>query len=126
MPEEPTKKYSTDSVLSVYKATSFLQRLRGLLARKQLSASEALMIAPCRDVHTFGMRYTLDVAFCSADGEVLKQVRLPPNRVSVCKDATCVFEFSENNAQKHGFTVGNRIEKELINGCLVKPISKRI
>jgi uncharacterized membrane protein (UPF0127 family) len=52
-------------------ADSWLGRLRGMLGRPAPQAGEGLLLVPCRAVHMLGMRYPLDIAFLSADGEVL-------------------------------------------------------
>jgi uncharacterized membrane protein (UPF0127 family) len=55
-------------------------RRRGLLGRD--SHDGALVLRPCRHVHTAGMRFPIDVAFCDAEGVVLRTVTLAPWRVS--------------------------------------------
>lgn len=46
-------------------------RLRGLIGRPPLEPGEGLLIEPCRGVHTYGMRYPIDVAFLAEDGRVV-------------------------------------------------------
>jgi uncharacterized membrane protein (UPF0127 family) len=41
-----------------------------------------LVLRPCRNVHTFGMRFEIDVAFCDRDGYVLHTQSLRRNRIS--------------------------------------------
>lgn len=55
-------------------------RRRGLLHRDSLDG--ALVLRPCRSVHTAGMRFAIDVAFCDAEGVVLRTATLAPWRVS--------------------------------------------
>ena len=55
-------------------------RRRGLLGRDAIDG--ALVLRPCRHVHTFRMRFAIDVAFCDASGLVLRTCSLPPGRVS--------------------------------------------
>ena len=63
-------------------ATSARERVRGLLGTAALEAGAALILET-RQVHTFGMRYAIDVVFCSGDGIVLHLVRaMRPDRVS--------------------------------------------
>ncbi len=51
------------------------------------------MLALCSSVHTFGMRYSLDVAFVGERGEVLLVCRdLDPGRVCAHRRARCVIE----------------------------------
>lgn len=46
------------------------ERMRGLLFRKPDEVTRLLV--PCHDVHTFGMRHPLDIAFISKEGDVLE------------------------------------------------------
>jgi uncharacterized protein len=56
------------------------QRRRGLIGRDGLEG--VLVIRPCRQVHTFGMQFPIDVAFCDRYGFVLHTSRMSPRRVS--------------------------------------------
>jgi uncharacterized membrane protein (UPF0127 family) len=47
-----------------------------------LGPDEALVIRPCRRVHTFGVAYPLDVVFCDRDLRVLHVETLEPGRMS--------------------------------------------
>ena len=56
-------------------------RRDGLLGRDGIDG--VFVLEPCRQVHTFGMRFTIDVAFCAADGRILHVVpEMRPGRVS--------------------------------------------
>lgn len=91
------------SALNVYSADSFYLRLRGLLGRRELQMNEALHIRPCSDVHTFGMKYDLDIVFLDSTGSVLKIESLKPNCWAYCKGAKSVLEFKAGCAQQHGY-----------------------
>ena len=70
-----------DDVLAVAEvADSRRQRTRGLMGRDDVEG--ALVLRPCRQVHTFGMRFPIDVAFCDRTGTVLHLSTLPPRRMS--------------------------------------------
>ena len=56
------------------------ERTRGLLGRDGLAG--ALVFRRCRQIHTIGMRFTIDVAFCGADGTVIRASTLRPWRFS--------------------------------------------
>ncbi|HOX54305.1 MAG: DUF192 domain-containing protein [Candidatus Omnitrophica bacterium] len=60
-------------------AESFFSRLKGLLGRGSLAESEALIISPCNAIHTFFMRFSIDVLFLDKAGKVvaLKEKILP-------------------------------------------------
>ena len=69
-------------------------RLRGLLGRGPLLPGEGLLLLPCKSIHTFGMGYTIDVAFLGSDGRVVAlYADLAPGRVSKHhREATCALE----------------------------------
>ncbi|MDQ1520692.1 MAG: uncharacterized protein QOI55_1765 [Actinomycetota bacterium] len=56
------------------------QRRMGLMGRDVLDG--VLVLRPCRQVHTFGTRFPIDVAFCDRDGFVLHISTLSRKRVS--------------------------------------------
>ncbi len=68
-------------------------RLLGLARLDRRSAGEGLLIPHCRSVHTFGMRFALDLVFLTADGGVLDLRReLGPGRIARCPGADSVLE----------------------------------
>lgn len=63
-------------------ARSAAGRIRGLIGTESFQAGTGLVLKT-RQVHTFGMRYAIDVVFCSGDWRVLHVVRdMPPRRIS--------------------------------------------
>jgi uncharacterized protein len=66
---------------SVELVTSWRGRTRGLLGRDGIEG--AVVLRPCRSVHTFGMRFPLDVAFCDDDMTVVRCVRMPRHRLGM-------------------------------------------
>jgi len=50
------------------------ERMRGLLGRRALPPGRALLITPCSGIHTFFMRFALDVLFLDRDLAVVKAV----------------------------------------------------
>jgi hypothetical protein len=58
-----------------------------------LPEGSALIIAPCQAIHTFSMHFSIDVAFVSRDGVVLKvRHAVPPRRIAVSWRAFAVIE----------------------------------
>ncbi len=92
--------------LTVYKASSFWLRLRGLLGRSPLKETEALHIEPCADVHSFGMKYALDIVFLNSAGTVIKTGLLKPNSWMKCKGARAVIELKAGCAERYGLLEG--------------------
>ncbi len=66
------------------RASSLVDRLRGLLGRSTLGPNSALLIERCGSVHTVGMRFAIDLVFVDREWHVvriLQQVR--PGRLMV-------------------------------------------
>ena len=67
---------------NVRRAKGFFGRLRGLMYCRELPEGEALLIEPCDSIHTFGMRFAIDVIFLDAKGVIIKALRsLKPGKV---------------------------------------------
>jgi uncharacterized membrane protein (UPF0127 family) len=82
-------------ILAHQVATAFdsSSRRRGLLGREGLPPGSALIIAPTNAIHTFSMRFAIDVAFMSKAGRVLKVYRaLRPWRIAGALRAHAVIE----------------------------------
>lgn len=63
-------------------ARSPAERTRGLLGRR-LAEGEALVIEPAAQIHTFGMRYRIDVVFCDRGLKIVHIARnVPPWRIT--------------------------------------------
>jgi uncharacterized membrane protein (UPF0127 family) len=74
-------------------AKDFRTRLRGLAWRDREAAGPGLLIPRCSSVHTFGMRFALDVYFLDAEGRVLSvRRRVPPRRVLWQRGSAAVLE----------------------------------
>jgi len=78
--------------LPIVVADTPLTRLRGLLGYRT-PPPFALRLERCRCVHTFGMRFALDLHWLGADGETLRIDRaVAPGRVRLCRPARAVVE----------------------------------
>jgi hypothetical protein len=68
-------------------------RRKGLLGRDGMRAGDALVIAPCGGIHTFWMRFAIDVLFVRKDGRVVKCVHaIPPWRIALAPLASAAIE----------------------------------
>lgn len=84
-------------------------RARGLLGRDGIDG--ALVIDPCRWIHTVGMRFPIDVAYLDADGVVVKAVRMRRRRVGLpVFAARRVIEAEAGAFARWGLHVGCTIE----------------
>jgi uncharacterized membrane protein (UPF0127 family) len=74
-------------------ATGFRARLLGLAFLDRDDAGGGLLIPRCSSVHTFGMRFALDLYFFDADGAVVLVRRgVPRRRLIACPRASAVLE----------------------------------
>jgi uncharacterized membrane protein (UPF0127 family) len=90
-------------------------RMRGLLGRRGLENGEGLLIKPTGSVHTFFMRFPIDVVFLSGDGEVLKVARaLPAWRMAGARRARVVLELAAEEADRRGIRVGTRLDLSVL------------
>jgi hypothetical protein len=71
-----------DVLASAEVASRARERMQGLLSRDRASMTGVLVLRPCRQVHTLGMRFPIDVAFCDREGVVLRTATVPPWRVT--------------------------------------------
>jgi len=73
-------------------ARTFRDRLVGLAWRREPPA-QGLLLPRTRSVHTFGMRFALDLHWLDAAGSVVRVDRaVPPRRVRTCLRARAVLE----------------------------------
>ena len=87
------------------------ERLRGLLGRDRLEEQETLWLDRCDSVHTFAMRFAIDLAYVDRAGEIRKIVEgLRPARMSVCWGAASTVEMPAGSIARLGLRTGDRIE----------------
>lgn len=86
-------------------------RKRGLLGRTGLAPGHALVIAPSNLVHTFFMRFPIDIVFARRDGTVVKIRRsVPARRITGALRAFAVIEMAAGALQNVDLRVGDRLE----------------
>jgi uncharacterized membrane protein (UPF0127 family) len=96
--------------MQVMLAQRFWARFVGLLGRPDLAPDAALLIAPCNNIHTFFMRFAIDVVFLDQNGTVLVIVaHLRPWRVAAARRAHTCLELAAGGAHRFGIVVGQRI-----------------
>ena len=88
---------------NVKMADSFLKRLVGLLSKEKLYDDEGLLLKNCKQVHTFGMKFDIDVVFLTKDGRIVHtQPKMRPGEVSkYVKSADGVLELKSGTIQKY-------------------------
>jgi uncharacterized protein len=93
-------------------ADRMLPRMKGLLGKRELIPGEGILIQPAPSIHTFFMRFAIDVVFLTKDGKVMK---VAPNvgawRMRSCRRAFAVLELPAGEAERRGIMVGDHIGK---------------
>lgn len=81
-------------------ASNMFKRMKGLMFKKDIDY--AMVIKPCKSVHTFFMKMPIDVIFVSSQNVVLDVIRdMKPNRISPTYwKASYVIEVKSGNANK--------------------------
>ena len=86
-------------------------RKRGLLGRDSLGDGHALVIAPSNLVHTFAMRFNIDILFVARDGRVLKiRTDVPPRRIAGALGGFAVVELAAHQTKASGTLPGDVLE----------------
>jgi uncharacterized membrane protein (UPF0127 family) len=97
-------------------ANSVLKRMIGLLNRGQLGRGEGLLLDRCYGIHTFGMRFPIDVLFLDKDLRVIRAVKaLPPYRTCVVKKSVYVLEVPTGALDASRTTEGDQIQIRTAN-----------
>lgn len=99
-----------DKVLAhVEIADSFGARLKGLTGRRHLEG--AILLRPARSVHTIGMRFPIDVAYCDKDLKVLCTLTMRPLRIGRPRPkAHAVVEARAGAFERWGLEAGDTLE----------------
>lgn len=97
--------------VQVLVAGTMRERMRGLLGREALRQREGMLLKSCRLIHTYGMRYPIDVIYLSRNGKVLKVTEaLAPRRMSGTWRADSVLEMAAGEACRCGIRIGLQLQ----------------
>jgi len=90
-------------------AAAFWSRFRGLMFRSGWGQDGGMMLIPCRQVHTFGMRFPIDVAFLDSQDRIVRIIpALPPGRISpYVREARSILELPAGTLERVGASVGD-------------------
>jgi uncharacterized protein len=92
-------------------ADSGAKRNKGLLGRERLAPGEGLWIRPCEAVHTFWMRFPIDLIYLDRKNRIRKLVSaVPPWRLSACLLAHSVLELPSGTIRETQTQPGDTLE----------------
>ncbi|MBQ7740256.1 MAG: DUF192 domain-containing protein [Eubacterium sp.] len=92
-------------------ASNFFRRFMGLMYRKSIPSDHGLLLTPCNEIHTFGMRFDIDTVTLSKDDEVLFIDRaVKPRKVrKKVKNGYKVLELNSGIADEIGIELGDKL-----------------
>ncbi len=92
-------------------ADGLISRARGLLGRSGLGPGEGLLLRPAFSIHTFFMRFPIDVVFLDRNGEVVAVAEsVRPWRAATRFRARAVLELAAGEAARLKLRPGERLE----------------
>jgi hypothetical protein len=92
-------------------ADSGPKRNKGLLGRERLSPGEGLWIVPCEAVHTFAMRFPIDLVYLDRKHRIKKlRSEVPPWRLSACLSAHSIIELPAGTIRSTDTQPGDTLE----------------
>ena len=89
------------------------KRRTGLLKHTHLDVGTGLWIVPCESVHTFFMKFAIDLVYVDRK-HVVRKVRhaVPAWRLSACLAAHSILELPPGTARQSGTVAGDQLEIE--------------
>ena len=94
-------------------ADTSAKRRTGLLKHERLNPGEGLWIIPCESVHTFFMKFPIDLLYLDKQKKVRKiRHAVPAWRLSMCLSAHSIVELRAGTLEKSGTQVGDEIAME--------------
>jgi uncharacterized membrane protein (UPF0127 family) len=102
---------SSEVAVRVRRADHPWSRMLGLLGRAGLAGDEGLLITPCSSIHTFFMRFAIDVLYLDRNHVVVKAVQeLRPFRLSAClRGGHSVLELPVGVIEASGTQAGDQL-----------------
>lgn len=99
---------SKNPLLLCVHARSARDRMKGLLGTSEIPDGHGLLIDPCNSVHTFGMKYCLDVVYLDRKKKVLKCIHnMVPGRISLALRARYTIELKAGAIIRHDIHPGD-------------------
>jgi uncharacterized membrane protein (UPF0127 family) len=94
-------------------ADTSAKRRTGLLKHTHLDAGQGLWIVPCESVHSFFMKFAIDLVYLDRKKKVRKvRHRMVPWRLSACLSAHSILELPAGAVAASGTQAGDQFEIE--------------
>lgn len=107
--DKDTEAVVAENVIPAY---TFGSRLMGLMFKKQLQPKSGVHIKPCASVHTFFMKFPIDVIYVDQDMQVVGlEHSLEPGKIGKrFKNVHSVIEVEAGSIKHHGITTGQALK----------------
>lgn len=98
----------------VENANNFIKRFMGLMGRKSLEEGKGLLLDPCNQIHTFGMKFSIDTLTLDKNGVIIYiDKRVEPGKVrKIVPKGKKVLELPSGTVDKYMLQVGQIISME--------------
>ena len=95
-------------------ADTFWTRFRGLMGRSSLQEGGGLVLKGEKSIHTFFMRFPIDVIYADRTGRVVRvDMAMPPSRIGpFVAQSTYILELPSGVIQATGTSVGDQLSLE--------------
>ena len=91
-------------------------RRTGLLGHASLKPGEGLWIVPCEAVHSFGMKFAIDLVYLDRKKRVRKvRKAMMPRRLSACVTAHSVLELPSGTIASTATSPGDQLQFEFLD-----------
>jgi protein-S-isoprenylcysteine O-methyltransferase Ste14/uncharacterized membrane protein (UPF0127 family) len=110
MPLTNTTQHTSYSY-EIYQASTFFGRLMGLAGSSDLDPSMVLWLIPCKQIHTYGMTYPIDVLYLNRSGKVIGALsNVQPNTIpQKANNTMSVLELAAGTIQEQGIKEGDQL-----------------
>jgi uncharacterized protein len=87
-----------------------IERMRGLLGRPRIESGQAMVLKRCGAIHTWGMRYPIDVLFLDRNWRIVAvKDRIGPWRMTHCLRAAHTVEIAAGEARRIALQPGDEL-----------------
>lgn len=95
-------------------ANTFFKRLKGLLGRNHLPEDHGMLIYPCKQIHSFFMKFPFDAVFLTRDNQVVYTIEnMEPKKISpLIPEAFSVLELPTNTIRKSKIELDDQFQRK--------------
>jgi uncharacterized protein len=100
--------YDSKYICELHIADTFIKRLTGFMFKKE-PHYEAIMIKPCNSIHTFFMKFQIDVLFVNEEMVVIKKIEALKNKKIIMPIKHCATIIEATAGKFKNIKIGEKI-----------------